>query len=104
MANDDATARCFPCSLGCTALRTRDAQRMASMSQDRRRHKIVSISFEPNEIEWTDSLVRTLKSVGYRHVSRSEVVNVALSVLRRHVRGRTPYEILHTFLDRDDGE
>jgi hypothetical protein len=58
------------------------------------------VSFESREAEWTDGIVDTLKLIGYRHVTRSEVVNVALSVLRDHLADQSPYEILRFILDR----
>jgi hypothetical protein len=72
---------------------------MAGSGRGGRRQRIVSISFHPTEIDWTDVLVSRLKAVGYRHVSRSEVVNVALAVLRDHLDARTPYEVLRVFLE-----
>jgi hypothetical protein len=71
------------------------------MSEDRpRRRRVASVSLEPVEAQWADSLVDTLRAVGYRHVSRSEVVNVALAILRETLNNRTPYEVLRVFLDR----
>jgi hypothetical protein len=61
---------------------------------------VVSVSFRADELAWVDSIVSSLKAVGYRQVSRSEVVNVALGALRESVGDRSPYDMLRYFLDR----
>ena len=65
-----------------------------------KRRRVVSISFAGEDAEWVDGLVGRLRAVGYRHVSRSEVVNVALDLLRAISEHQTPYEVLKLFLDK----
>ena len=65
-----------------------------------RKRRIVSVSLHAEAAVWVDSVVQRLKSVGYRHVSRSEVLNVAVSVLQDTIADHAPYEILKVFLDR----
>ncbi len=67
---------------------------------DAPRRRIASISFDPVEAQWIDSVVASLKTLGYRHISRSEIVNVAVRALRDQICDRTPYDLLRFFLDR----
>jgi len=64
------------------------------------RHRGVSISFDPTELAWVDSLVQALDRHGYPLAARSEVVRVALLELRDVLQGKTPSEIAEYFAQR----
>jgi hypothetical protein len=74
----------------------------ASNARNRhRRHRGLSISFDPNEAEWVDALVDLLKQEGYPHAGRSEVVRMGLLQLRDALAGRRRSEIAKFFVQRD---
>jgi hypothetical protein len=68
--------------------------------RDSKRHRGVSISFDPGELEWVDRLVRTLEREGYALAARSEVIRVGLIGLREAVRDLTPSETVMYFAQR----
>ena len=70
-------------------------------AHDRHRHRGLSISFDPAEAQWVHDLVEVLKQQGYAKAKRSEVVRVALLVLRDALAGQTREDILRFFIQRD---
>ncbi len=64
------------------------------------RHRGVSISFDPIELDWVDSLVHALDENGYPLAARSEVIRMALLELRDALRGKTQSEIVEYFAHR----
>jgi len=74
----------------------------APESQNRnRRHRGLSISFDPAEAEWVDALVALLKQEGYPKAGRSEVVRLALLQLRDALAGRSRPDIIKFFVQRE---
>ena len=69
--------------------------------RSKRTHRIVSISFDPNEAAWVDTLVQLLEQGGYPRAARSEVVRTALAELRKAIDGLTPFETIKYFAQRD---
>jgi len=72
-----------------------------TIRRSKRTHRVVSISFEPNEATWVDTLVRLLEDGGYPRAARSEVVRIALAELRKAIDGLTPFETVKYFAQRD---
>lgn len=70
------------------------------LTTDAKRHRGVSISFDPTELQWVDALVQSLEQADYPLAARSEVVRVALLELRETLLGKTPSEIVHYFAQR----
>ena len=68
---------------------------------DPTKHRGLSVSFDPTEAEWVRALVATLKQQGYRKARRSEVIHVALIVLRDALAGLTREEIVRFFIQRE---
>jgi hypothetical protein len=60
----------------------------------------LSISFDPAEAQWVDEIVEALKQQGYPKAKRSEVVRVALLVLRDALAGQTREDMLRLFIQR----
>ena len=69
-------------------------------SADAKRHRGVSISFDPAELKWVDQLVGTLEQGGYALAARSEVIRVGLIELREALGKMTPSEIVMYFARR----
>jgi hypothetical protein len=65
------------------------------------RQRIRSISFDPVDAEWVDTLVDLLRAAGYAKAARAEVVRAALQELHHVLAGRTRAEIVKFFLDRE---
>lgn len=66
-----------------------------------RRHRGLSISFDPAEAQWVDALVDLLRQEGYPKAGRSEVVRLALLQLRDALVGRSRADIVKFFVQRD---
>ena len=65
------------------------------------RQRIRSISFDPADADWVDTLVDLLREAGYAKAARAEVVRTALQELHHVLAGRTRAEIVKFFLDRE---
>ena len=65
------------------------------------RHRVLSISFDPADAKWVDSLVDLLRQAGYPKAARAEIVRTALQELHEVLAGRTRTEIVKFFLDRE---
>jgi hypothetical protein len=65
------------------------------------RPRVHSIGFDAASDECVDSLAALLREAGFPRSGRSEVVRVAVELLRESLSGRTRAETLKFFLDRD---
>jgi hypothetical protein len=63
--------------------------------------EIRSISFDPADADWVDTLVDLLREAGYAKAARAEVVRTALQGLHHVLAGRTRTEMVTFFLDRE---
>ena len=67
----------------------------------RHRRRIHTVSFDPTEDEWLDTLLDLLTEAGYPKAGRSEIVRVGLLGLQEALAGRTRSEILKFFVLRE---
>jgi hypothetical protein len=66
-----------------------------------RRHKGLSISFDPAEARWVDTLVDLLRQEGFPKAGRSDIIRLGLLGLRESLRGRTRSEVVQFCVQRE---
>ena len=68
---------------------------------DTRRRRIHTVSFDPIEDDWLETIVGILTAEGHPNAARSEIVRVALLGLREALAGRTHQDVAKFFVQRD---
>ena len=68
---------------------------------DTRRRRIHTVSFDPIEDDWIETIVGILTAEGHPNAARSEIIRVALLGLREALAGRTRQDVAKFFVHRD---
>jgi hypothetical protein len=69
--------------------------------RDTRRRRIHTVSFDPVQDDWLETIVGILAAEGHPNAARSEIIRVALLGLRDTLAGRTRQDITKFFVQRD---
>lgn len=67
---------------------------------DSKRRRNVSVSFDPPQLKWVDTLVDTLEKAGYPAPARSDVIRIALGDLQEALKDKPPAEIAEYLAQR----
>ena len=78
-------------------------QTMTSPNEQKsnRRSRGLSISFEPPDEQWVDTLIALLREGGYPRAKRSEVMRIAVLALQDALAGRSRADIVKYFVEKD---
>lgn len=69
--------------------------------RDIRRRRIHTISFDPADEDWLETIIGILAAEGLPKAARSEIVRVALLGLREKLAGRNRQDIAKFFVQRE---
>jgi hypothetical protein len=64
-------------------------------------YRVIAISLYVPEAEWVDEATKMLQFGGNSKANRSLVVREAILRLQEDLRGKTPQEILHSFVEHE---